>query len=120
MDQAKLNRLRRQDRAELETLLTALHGAKNSLRPDDCGDPTITGSRGTIRACNGKYSVYLQCHSIRAWNAAKKQLAFATVSQDGDDEGILTFTRVPTQDEAETIRDYIGLRQTRAAPPNSF
>ncbi|MGJ4888837.1 hypothetical protein ACQR1Y_11615 [Bradyrhizobium sp. HKCCYLRH3099] len=115
MDQSTLHSLRQRDKAELQTLLGALNGAKNSVRVDDCGDCVIEGSRGEIRACGGTFSIYLQCHSVRAWNAAKKQLAFCRVSQDGDNEGILTLDRLPTEAEAKIIRDYVGLRQTR--PP---
>jgi hypothetical protein len=119
MDQAKLNRGRAQDRAELVTLLTAVNGAMNSVRRDDCGDWIIAGSRGTIRACNGKYLVYIPSGSAMAWTYAKKQLAsFTTPHQDGDDEGILTLSRMPDENEAATLRRYIGLRQTRDIPPD--
>jgi hypothetical protein len=115
MDQPALNRLRAQDRADLSTLLTALHGAMNALRRDECGDPTIFGSRGNS---DGTFQVYVQCRSPMHWTYAKKQLAgFATVHQDGDDEGILLLTRMPSESEAETLRHYIGLRQTREMSP---
>jgi hypothetical protein len=117
MDQAKLTSLRLQDRAELETLLTALNGAKNAIQRDQCGDWTIKGSRGTIRACDGKFYVYIPSGSPQAWTWAKKLLTTFTIpSQDGDDEGILTLDHMPTETEAETLRDYIGLRQTRDIP----
>jgi hypothetical protein len=120
MDQATLTRLRQQDRTELTTLLTALNGAMNAIRRDECGDWTIFGSRGTIRACDGTFYVYIQCRSARAWNAAKKQLAKScpVISQDGDEEGILILSETPDQDEAETLRRYIGLRQTRDVSPD--
>jgi hypothetical protein len=52
------------------------------------------------------------------WTYAKKQLAgFATVHQDGDDEGVLVLIRMPSESEAATLRHYIGLRQTREVPP---
>jgi hypothetical protein len=35
------------------------------------------------------------------------------VTQDGDDEGILRLDRLPTADEADTIRDLIGIRKRR-------
>lgn len=113
MDQAKLNHLRLQDRAELETLLDALNGAKNAIKRDECGDFVIAGSRGTVRACDGKYYAYIPCRSAATWKNAKKKLAsLATPSQDGDQEGILLLSRMPDTDEAETLRSYIGLRQT--------
>jgi hypothetical protein len=117
--QAGLNRLRAQDRDELSTLLIVLHGAMNALRRDECGDPTIFGSRGTIRACDGMFHVYVRCRSPMHGTYAKKQLAgFATVHQDGDDEGDLVLARMPDESEAETLRHYIGLRQTRNAGPD--
>ena len=82
--------------------------------------PTIFGSRGHIRACDG-FHVYVRCHSGRAWTFAKRQLAsFATVHQDGDDEGVLILSRLPDKDEAETLRHYIGLRQTREVSPEAI
>jgi hypothetical protein len=86
---------------------------------DECGDWTISGSRGEIRACDGTFYVYVRCRSVRHWNHAKKQFAgFATVHQDGDDEGVLLLTRMPNADEAATIRGYVGLHQTRNVGPD--
>jgi hypothetical protein len=120
MDQATLHRLREQDRAELGTLLTAINGAMNTLRRDACGDWTISGSRGHIRACGGTFFVYIEGRSARAWTYAKKQLhgICPVASQDGDHEGILTFSRMPDADEAVMLRQYVGLRQTREVSPD--
>jgi hypothetical protein len=121
MDQTTLNHLRQEDRKQLETLLSIVNGAMNALHRDECGDPAIIGSRGTIRACDGKLYVYIPSGSALAWTWAKKQLAaFTTVSQDGDDEGILVLSRMPDEDEAATLRKYIGLRQTRDIPPEQI
>jgi hypothetical protein len=35
----------------------------------------------------------------------KKRLAFCRLTQDGDDEGCFHLDRLPTKNEAETIRD---------------
>jgi hypothetical protein len=103
MDQARLNQLRHEDRKQLDALLEATNGAMNALRRDECGDWTITGSRGTIRACDGKFYVYIPSGSAKAWTYVKRALAsFATVSQDGDDEGVLVMSRMPDEDEAES------------------
>ena len=49
----------------------------------------------------------------------RRQLsAFTTVHQDGDDEGVLVLSRLPDESEAETLRHYIGLRQTRNVGPD--
>ena len=117
MDQPALNRLRAQDRQELSDLLTVLHGAMNALRRDECGDPTIFGSRGHIRACDGTFLIYVVCRSAKHWTYAKRQLAFCRVIQDGDEEGVLQLDRLPSPGEAEVIRTYIGLRQTRQVSP---
>lgn len=114
MKQTTLHRLRQQDRAELETLLIALNGAKKALRLDECGDRVITGSRGTIRACEGKFFIYLARKTSRIWNNTKDALSgIATATQDGDEEGILVMERMPSPEEAETLRKHLGLRQTR-------
>lgn len=111
---AMLNHLRHGDREQLEALLEVTNGAMNALRRDGCGDWVIAGSRGTIRACAGKFYVYIPSGSAKAWTYAKRALAsLATPSQDGDEEGILVFDRMPGKAEAETLRSYIGLRQTR-------
>ena len=120
MDQPTLHRLREQDRANLDALLAAINGARNALRRDECGDWTIIGSRGTIHACDGVFSVYIEGHSALASTHAKKQLhgICPVVSQDGDRESVLTFQRMPDADEAATLRQYVGLRQTRDVPPD--
>jgi hypothetical protein len=122
MDKSTLHSLRQLDHTALQTILTALNGAKNALRRDACGDWTIQGSRGEIRSYNDQFAIYLACHSAKAWTFAKKQLAplIQTISQDGDDEGIFILRRIPEEDEVALLRHYIGLRQTRDAPQNSF
>ena len=47
------------------------------------------------------------------WGAAKRGLSFARVTQDGDDEGALFIDRLPTAEEAETIRHYAGIAKRR-------
>jgi hypothetical protein len=116
MDQARLTSTRKRDHADLICLLDALNGAKNALRRDECGDPVIYGARGRIQAVDSRFYVYVACHSARAWSFAKKALPFAVVTQDGDEEGILRLDRLPSPEEAESIRRHIGLRQTRPPP----
>jgi hypothetical protein len=49
------------------------------------------------------------CESRKAWTYAKRALSFPRVTQDGDEEGVLTMDRLLTADEAEVIRDYLGI-----------
>lgn len=116
MDRSGLRRLRSADRADLAELLTALNGAKSAVRTDECGDWIIAGSRGHIRACDRVFTAYVGCGSAKGWTVVKKQLArFTAVHQDGDQEGILTLTRMPDANEAARLRRYVGLRQTHEA-----
>lgn len=122
MKQAMLHQTRQRDGASLAGLLAALNGAKNALRRDDCGDPIIRGSHGHVFADGNSFGIYIQCRSIKSWNAAKKMLAgiCPEVRQDGDEEGIFHLGRLPTAAEAELIRRYVGIRQTRDAPPGAY
>jgi hypothetical protein len=109
-----LNQLRQLDRADLALFLVAVNGASNSLRRDDCGDPVIVGTRGTIRATSSRFSIFVACRSSKHWRHLKKALAgFCIVTRDGDDEGVLEFTRLPAGEEAARLRAVVGLRRTR-------
>ena len=121
MHPTALNQLRQLDRADLAVLLTAVNGAKNALKRDECGDWIIIGTRGTIRACNGTFSVFVACWSRRHWFFVRQALAgFCSVTQDGDDEGVLRLTRLPVGEEIVRLRHVIGLRQTGPAPAISI
>jgi hypothetical protein len=52
--------------------------------------------------------------TARAWGYAKKAMSFAKVTQDGDEEGCLFMARLPTESEAEAIRDKVGIPKKRA------
>jgi hypothetical protein len=47
--------------------------------------------------------------SARRWSAIKSKLSFCGLTQDGDDEGCLHLDHLPMADEAETIRDALGI-----------
>jgi hypothetical protein len=107
-------------RAELERLAKAVNASPRALRRDECGDPTIAGRWGHVIACPGipwiephrpGFQMFVAPGSPRAWTAAKKALAFAAVTQDGDEEGMLFLDRLPTAAEGKTIRGYLGIRK---------
>jgi hypothetical protein len=117
MRETALNHLRQRDRADLAVLLGAVNGANAALKRDQHGDPVIAGSRGTIRSCNGSFSIHVACRSRRRWHFVKQAMAnFCTIAQDGDDEGVLQLNRLPVGEEAARLRDVIGLRQHRPTP----
>ena len=98
-----------EQRAALANFAEALFSAVNAWRRDECGDPRIVGRRGHVYAVPGGFQFYCAAESKQAWTWAKKKLAFASVTQDGDEEGCLFMDRQPTADEAAAIRDYLGI-----------
>jgi hypothetical protein len=62
------------------------------------------------------FLLYVQCDSIRHWTYTKKRLSFCTVTQDGDDEGSLKLTGMPTKEQAEEIRHVLRIHQRGATP----
>jgi hypothetical protein len=50
--------------------------------------------------------------AVQRWKKAKRLLP-GTVTQDGDDEGIIRLDRQPLPAEAEVIQDLIGIRKRR-------
>src|SRR5262249_49662252 len=47
------------------------------------------------------------------WTHTKKRLGFCKVTQDGDNEGCLRLFDLPTPDQAEIIRDVLGIQKRR-------
>jgi hypothetical protein len=84
-----------------------------ALRRDECGDWRITGDAGHVYAIPGGYRIIF-LGSPRAWSFAKAAFDFATVTQDGDGEGVLRMERRPTPDEAIAIRDKLGIHKKRS------
>ena len=77
----------------------------------------VQGRRGSAATWGDgeTWMLVIRCRSALAWTWAKKRLAFAEVTQDGDDEGVLRLHRLPSPAEAAEIRDILGIWQTR--PP---
>ena len=55
--------------------------------------------------------MFVASRSVRHWTATKARLAFCTVAQDCDDEGVLRLNRLPTPDQAVVIREVLGIRK---------
>jgi hypothetical protein len=105
------------DKAQQQSLLDALDASPSALRRDECGAWAIRGSRGIIHTWgDGRtWVMYTACRSGQSWTWAKKRLAFADVTQDGDDEGAFRLVGLPTPEQAIEIRDILGVRK-RLAP----
>jgi len=102
---------RKADREALLALTDALQVSKSNLRRDPCGDWNIFGRRGHVSTDGIAHFAYLQPGSKRRWEAAKRTLDFLTVSQDGDDEGVLKIASAPTPEQADLLRKFLGLRK---------
>jgi hypothetical protein len=107
-------------RPALLELVKALGCRDNALRRDDCGDWHIEGRSGHVYAVPGSldgpatrgFQIYV-AGSSRWWAAAKRSLAFAGMTSDGEDEGMLFLDRLPTPVEAEVIRHFVGIAKKR-------
>jgi hypothetical protein len=110
------------DRTYLETLLTAIDASPIALERPNCrgwvGDYQITGKLGHVLADHPGYLLYVT-GTVHRWKKAKRILP-GTVTQDGDDEGILRLERLPTPTEADAIRDVIGIRRRRHLSPEAL
>jgi hypothetical protein len=114
----------------LTDLLDALDARRNSLRRDDCGDWAIFGKFGHVYAVpldravsrEGYKFVFGMDRAVGlsrngaslSWGTARRKLeAFCRLAQDGDDGGTLFLERLPTPEEAETIRGVMGIFRRR-------
>jgi hypothetical protein len=75
------------------------------------------GKRGHVLADHPGFLLYVT-GTVQRWKKAKRILP-GTVTQDGDDEGIVRLDRLPTPAEAESIRDLIGIRRRRQLSPEA-
>ena len=95
----------------------ALCSRDNALRRDENGDWRISGKFGHIYGVPEGFQIMVTVGEFsngRWWGAAKRGLAFAKVTRDGDDEGGLFLDRLPTPDEVEAIRHYVGVAKKRS------
>jgi hypothetical protein len=53
----------------------------------------------------------------REWHFVKQRLAFCRLAQDGDCEGTMFLTQLPTAAEATLIREALSLRKTANISP---
>jgi hypothetical protein len=115
-------------REALLKLVEALGCWDRALRRDDCGGWAVFGKLGHIHAVprmtvhglppGDGFQIYFrgapefdEPTTTKAWTYAKQALKFCRVTQDGDWEGCLFLDRLPSREEAETIRDKLGIRK---------
>jgi hypothetical protein len=109
-------------RPALLALAEAIKSRDAALRRDECGDWRINGRQGHIYAVPGSldrpntpgFLFYIASCSARAWTNSKRSLAFADLSQNGDDEGCLFLDRLPSAAEAKVVRSRLGIAKARS------
>jgi hypothetical protein len=107
-------------RARLLDLAAALDASEKGLCRDECGDWGLYGNDGHIYVDGDGFLLVVSGRSARAWTWAKRRLSFCRVTQDGDDEGCLHLDRLPVADEADEIRDILGIRKRRSLSPETL
>jgi hypothetical protein len=103
---------RKTDRDALQQFCDAVDTRPVLLKPDEYNDWRLSGTHGHVYATPeaGAFYIYVAFRTSMGWTAAKDLLAFCTISQDGDDEGILRLERLPHGSrEAKAIRQVVGL-----------
>lgn len=100
---------RKTDKDILAGLATSLQASQRNIGKDPCGDWRLRGRRGHIFCDGAAAYVYLPSGTKQAWTYAKRALGFMEVTQDGEEEGILRLRGTPSAEQAEIIRDYVGL-----------
>jgi hypothetical protein len=103
------------DRAQQKELLTALNASDRALRRDECGAWTISGKQGSIHTWgDGKsWVLFIACRSGQHWTYTKRRLSFCVVTLDCEDEGCLRLHQLPTPQQANVIRDILGIHKRR-------
>jgi hypothetical protein len=118
------------DRAQQKTLVVALNAWDRALRRDDCSAWCIHGIKQYKREVfrnsihtygDGRtWALYVHCRSSQHWTWTKKKLSFCTMTQDGDDEGVLRLHQLPTAEQSDVIRDILGIRKRMEFSPEDL
>lgn len=104
------------DNSNLLQLLTAINGAKSSLRMDDCRCWHVKGRVGYLYTWGDGKTWLLVAFpgSTRKWHNLKARefsIPGAVVTQDGEDEAVIRLTQLPqTEEHKRIVRKAIGLR----------
>lgn len=100
------------DRAQQLRLLAALGAWDRALRRDELAAWCIQGTRGHIYTDGKGWVLFVSGRSVRHWSAVRAKLAtFATIIQDGDDEGVARLHDLPAPEQAAVIREALGIRK---------
>lgn len=113
------------DKAQVHAILVALDAAHTQYGKDECGAWAVRGKKGYAAASGdpgrAKWLLYCQPRTKGKWNNIRRALtSIGNCTQNGDDEGIFVFDRLPTPDEATYIRKVVGFRKRQPATAGAF
>ena len=110
------------DRAQQKALLAALGAWDRALRRDECRAWTISGEHGAIHTYGDGHTwiMFVACRSDYHWTHTKKRLRFCELRLDCDGEGTLRLHQLPTSEQAEAIRDILGIRKRMEFTPEDL
>ena len=110
------------DRDQQRKLLVSLNVWDRALRRDECSAWCITGKHGRIYTWGDSktWVLWVGCRSGLHRTHTKKRLEFCTVTQDGCDEGCLRLHHLPTPEQAEEIRQVLGIRKRVELAPEEL
>lgn len=91
----------------------AIGARRNCLRRDECGDWRISGRKGHVYAAPEGFQIFVMGWTAKGWNAAKRDLSFCRLCNDGEDEGAFILNRLPTKSEGEKLRHRLDLPKRR-------
>jgi hypothetical protein len=101
------------DRTQQPRLLAALGAWDRALRRDELAAWAIMGTRGRIYTDGKGWVLHVAGRSVRHWSAVRAKLAaFATITQDGDEEGVARLHDLPAPEQAAVIREALGYSAT--------
>src|SRR5262245_33658425 len=107
------------DRAQQKALLAAFRAWDRALHRDECGAWCISGKYGRVYTWGDAktWLLLVGCRSPMHWTYTKRKLTFCTVTQDAEEEGGLRLHALPTPDQADVIRDVLGIRKRTEMSP---
>lgn len=79
----------------------------------------LLASRGSSRYGRASRYAWTSSSSTR-WTYAKRALAFAVVTQDGEGDGVLFLDRLPSAVEALAIRKCLGIAKVVEMAPDDL
>ena len=97
----------------LKSLMLDMGASRVTYGLDECGDPKLQGTWGRVYAVPEGFQVVVYCDSVRQWSHLKVKLPFGKVTADCDREGLISVPNSITSEEAQRLRQVLGIRKAK-------